>query len=263
MATKKPEVKADLPVPRPKMELGAVSPEWQRELEAEAVSSAAQEPAQGKYLSLRGGVMSYQGKAIPNSRMNFIILDGIMEHQLYTKPYDANNPASPDCYAFGRTADSMKPAVQVEKPCSSNCPTCPKFAWGSDPKGGRGKACREVRRIALIDAGVLDSGPEGILAAEIVMCKIPGMSVAPWSDYVRQLANVMKVPTWAVVTDFAVRPDPKSMLMCSFQFVKGITEEQGKAIAEKRRLMGDLLFTPYPPNAEGTPPQQPRKDARY
>ena len=253
--------KSKMPVPIPKGEI-ILSQDWQKELEAEAVGAAAEEPMQGKWLSLKGGIMSYNGAALPGSRMNVVILDGVMEHQLYTKPFDPNSPASPDCYSFGRSLDSMKPQPQVEKPVSPNCPTCPKNAWGSDPKGGRGKACREVRRIALIDAAVLESGPEGIMAAEIVMCKIPGMSVMPYGDYIRQLANVMKMPPWGVVTDFSVRPDQKSMLMCGFQYVRGITEEQGRAIADKRRAMKDLLFQPYPPNAD-QPEQQAKSGTKY
>ncbi len=63
--------------------------------------------------------------------------------------------AMPDC--FSRDLYSPDPAIQ--DPQSKGCSNCPQNQWGSDPKPdgsmGKGKACKEIRRIFIIPEGHL------------------------------------------------------------------------------------------------------------
>jgi hypothetical protein len=64
----------------------------------------------------------------------------------YEQGWDENNNNPPDC----ASANGIVPDAGVPKKQSNVCATCPKNAWGSDPKGGKGKACGDHRRMAVV-----------------------------------------------------------------------------------------------------------------
>ncbi len=219
---------------------------WEEEMARQAAAAKAMEPMQGRFISLRGGVMTFQQQPLPGNKLNAIVIDSVIEHQLYEGAFDPNSAASPSCFAFGRVSQDMVPHATVEKKQSEKCATCPKFAWGSDPKGGRGKACREVRRLALIDGNLIEKGPEAITKAEVVFMKIPVTSVRNWASYVSQLANVVRRAPWGVVTEIAPQPDPKTMFLVKFALASQFGADILSAVAEKRKQLGDegIMF-PY------------------
>lgn len=228
--------------------------EWEEEMRRQAAAAKAMEPMQGRFISLRGGVMTFQQVPIPDNKLHSIVLDSVIEHQLYTGAFDPTAAASPDCYAFGRTSIEMRPHAQAEHKQSEACASCPKFAWGSDPKGGRGKACREVRRLAVIDGALAEKGPEAIMRAEVVFLKLPVTSVRNWASYVSQLNNVVHRPPWGVITEIAPQPDQKSVFLVKFALKSQLGADIISAVAEKRKQLGDegIMF-PYKIGGNATP----------
>src|SRR5258708_9967658 len=63
----------------------------------------------GNFLSIRGGILTYQGATVPGNKMRAIIIDAILENQYFKTDFDADNPTSPDCYSFGREKNDMAP----------------------------------------------------------------------------------------------------------------------------------------------------------
>lgn len=59
----------------------------------------------------------------------------------------------PDCFS----RDLVKPDTESAKQQAADCASCPHNQFGSDPKGGRGKACKEVRRLFFLPEGKLDA----------------------------------------------------------------------------------------------------------
>ncbi len=59
----------------------------------------------------------------------------------------------PDCFS----RDLMAPESQIKEPQSTKCTGCPHNEWGSEVKddgtSGRGKACKEIRRLFFIPEG--------------------------------------------------------------------------------------------------------------
>ena len=90
------------------------------------------------------------GKAVPH-QLDVIIVDLLSEpsRQFYASKYDPNAQATlPDCWSNdGKTPD----AKASGKPASS-CAACPKNVDGSGDNG-KGRACRYLRRIAVLVAG--------------------------------------------------------------------------------------------------------------
>lgn len=247
--------------------LPSLPDDWMKQLAESAKQAAAQEPVTGKFLSLKGGHMSFQGNPIPNNRMPVIVLDAIIEHQYYVGEFNPEQAASPICYAFGRETPSMEPHILSAKKQSDVCATCEQFKWGSDPKGRKGKACKEVRRLALLDGNLIDKGPEAVLAGEVVFAKIPVTSVRAWASYVSQLSNVMQRPPFGVITDFALKPDARTTFTCQFSFFKSIDDPAIlQAITERRKSL--VIDFPYPSGGQAEPqqlpnPSQPMMPRRY
>src|ERR1700761_5118895 len=112
----------------------------------------------GTFISTRGGTLSIGEEVLPGNQMVVIVLDVVNENTFYDNKFDPDNRQPPLCYAFGRSADEMAPheSMQVDleyfQPQAETCSVCPHNAWGSAEKG-RGKACQNRRRIALIPAG--------------------------------------------------------------------------------------------------------------
>jgi hypothetical protein len=70
------------------------------------------------------------------------------------------------------------------------CRRCPMAEWGSDPKGGRGQACKQVRRLLFLRA-------DHILPE---MVTIPPTSLKGTGEYFRRLTDY-RMPYWGLVTN--------------------------------------------------------------
>lgn len=61
----------------------------------------------------------------------------------YASDYRAGSTTPPDCTSIATLSRG------IGNP-GGDCETCPYNQWFSDPKGGRGKACKEIRRFAIV-----------------------------------------------------------------------------------------------------------------
>jgi hypothetical protein len=64
----------------------------------------------------------------------------------YENGYTEGNDNPPDC----ASANGVTPDAGVPKKQSNICAQCPRNAWGTAPNGGRGKACGDHRRMAVL-----------------------------------------------------------------------------------------------------------------
>lgn len=249
-ATKKPAAKAAA-----KPTTKAVA-KWDDRLAQFATEAAATEKTSGgKFISTRGGRLSYGGAEVPGNKMTVVILDHVMENHLYGNDYDPENPASPVCYAFGRNEDEMEPHEEAgEKQCD-NCKECPNNKWGSAEKG-RGKACKNIRRLGMLT----EDGLEDIENAEVAFLRVPVTSVKAWAGYVQSLANNLRRPPFGVVTEIGIAPDPNTQFRLTFTCVQNIDEADVLEALEARRekLAGEISF-PYAPHE--APPEKPQRGA--
>jgi hypothetical protein len=195
---------------------------WSDELAKYAKEAAAQAPTGGSYMTFKGGLfvnkVQVNGRrAIPGqadivlpNQADCIILDSISVNEYYEGEWDPDSPESPSCYAFGRTEEGMKPHEKVKAPKHQDCSGCPFNQWGSDKKGGKGKACKNVTRLALIAASA-DPGAE-----EMTFAKMSVSQRKPWGAYVKSLAGQHRVPPFGVVTTIVWTPDQKSQYLLKF-----------------------------------------------
>ena len=272
---KKPEVKPAVqevvPVPeKDKRDIAAVAAQdyaeheakkgtevvnWQEELKKLAVATADAEKPSGNWVSFKGGQLTIGGTAMKNNMVEAVVLHAIFENQMYESKYNPNNPQPPICYAFGDTDDDLKPHPESAKPQAANCRDCPNNQWGSDPEGGKGKACKNVRRLGLMSATDLDK----VAKAEVAIAKLPVTSVKNWSTYANQVANALHLPPLGIITEMSVTPDPRYQLQVNFRLVDKVPEAHLPDLLKKRGEIHDLMYLPYDKPSEAAPPAQARK----
>lgn len=111
------------------------------------------------------------GKAVPN-QLDVIVVDWLAEpsRKFYAAAYDKDAKATlPDCWSN----DGVAPEAGAKNKQHSSCAACPKNVKGSGT-GGKGKACRYERRLAILVAG----DPSG----DVYQIAIPGASLFSDND---------------------------------------------------------------------------------
>jgi len=206
-----------------------------------------------KFISIKGGRMTFAGADVPDNELRAVIIGWVYENQYYTARYDPNNPSSPECYAFGTDLEEMEPHDKAPDKQNDKCATCPMNEYESDPEGGKGKACKNVLRLALI----AESDLEDLSQAEVVYFKIPVMSVRNFLAYAKKtVADVVKRPIWAVITQIGLEPDDKSQYRVTFELGEKI--EDSKKFSPLKELnasaMEEIDF-PYAPTSERPAPK--------
>lgn len=240
----------------------------QRMREKAKAAAAAERPQQSK-LSIKSGILSYDGSPLPDNEMEVVVVASAFFHAMYIDPYNQNRIALPRCFslALPEVAEdgSLKepkmeahenvleePYRDIELAPGKSCDTCEFNAWGSDPLGGRGKACKERRRLALIPADALKSVID-VKNAELSMLDLPVMSVKNWSAYVNKVAALMSLPYNMVTTKIKVVPDPRSQYKVTFEPANYLpSEEILNAVISREEQGQRMLLTPF---ASYTPPE--------
>lgn len=241
--------------------LGTAVVKWQDQLAQEAAATAEQEAVQSQFLSFRGGILAYNGNPIKDNKLNVIVLDAAYEHAWYPGAFDPNNPKSPDCWAAGRVESELAPIDEVDNKQSDDCASCSLNEWGSDPDGGKGKACKNIRRLALMSASSLDGGADAIAQANVVMAKLPVTSGKLYSAFAVQIANVTKRPPHGVIAELSVVPDPRYQFTVKWTFVDLIPDELVPAVLAKREALKDEILFTYPSNSEREQQAPPARQA--
>ncbi len=207
---------------------------WEKQMAADAEKAVKQEAnvGVGSFMSIRGGILQFQQTPVPGNKFQGVILASVFENAYYTEEFDPQNPSSPGCYAFSDPAidpeqqeKAMKPHADAPEPQSDGCADCKWNKFGTAEKG-RGKACKNGRRMALIHVDDLKKDPKDWTVAFL---KIPPTSLPGWAGYVRSLNDMAGRPAYGVVTEVAVVPDAKAQYKVTFNLAKKI--EDKKALA--------------------------------
>lgn len=233
--------------------------DYMEQLRAMTIATQEAEKPSSNWISFKGGQLTINEMRMKDDKAPVVVVYSIFENQWYKNPYNPNNPESPLCYAFGETDDDLRPHPDSAEPQNVDCATCPKNEWKSDPGGGKGKACKNVRRLALMSAAdIVDA--DKIPKAEIVMAKLPVTSVRNWSTYANQIANVLKVPPIAVVTEMSVVPDAKTQFQVNFALLDKITDGATiGALLQRRKDIHPMVFAPYDKPTGPAPDQAAKK----
>jgi len=226
--------------------------DWRERMKQVAVKTAEQEKPQGGYISFKSGRLSVGDTVMPGDKIECIIVDSYFHNKYYDTPYDSKKISSPACYAFSRDDAELKPELSADDPQGGEdgfCVGCPMNEWGSSPKGGRGKACTNTRRLFLLPADVINK-PDSINRVEFLQCDLPVTSVKNFSKFVNDLAPAGLAP-FQVVVEMSVKPHDDTLFQVNFKPMEQIKNEDVlSALAARNWRQEQAEFPKYPTKEE-------------
>jgi hypothetical protein len=246
---------------------------WDEELAKQAAIDAGMEDstATGQFFSTKGGILCFNDAPLPNNQMAVVVLDAILENVFYEGKYDPENPTGPVCFAFGRDEKTLTPhqiVVEAGNAQHEMCAGCELNEWGSADVG-RGKACRNTRRLVMIAAGSFNAAgkfelieePEHYETAAIAFLKLPVTSVKGYAATVKQVTGALKRAMWSMVMKVKVVPDPKSQFKVVFEPVMNLPDELLGTVKKRHDEAMAVIDFPYQPNEEEEPKPAPKSRA--
>lgn len=162
----------------------------------------------------------------PRGSLDVVILKAnpVLSKTFYENGWSEDNNNPPDC----ASVNGIVPDAGVPKRQSATCATCPKNAWGSAPNGGKGKACGDHRRCAVVP--LTDLRNETFGGPMLLRC--PAASLQDMASFDSRYKG-MGYPyfTMGIKIGFdAAESYPKF----TFQAIRPLTEEEGKVVLEMR-----------------------------
>lgn len=247
---------------------------WDEELAREAQVAAASEANTGgaQFFSIRGGILSFNDTPIPGNKIGVIIASSLFENVFYEGDYDPDNLTPPTCFAMAKEEDELAPhktVVEHDQAQHDSCAGCPMNAWGTADKG-RGKACRNTRRLALLPAGELSAAgvfkayaeEEHFAKAALGALKLPVTSVKGYASFVKQVSGALKRPPFGIFSLMTVVPDAKTQFKVVFEPIAKVPDNLMPIIMKRRDEAALLLDQPYNLDLEAAPAQNARPAAR-
>lgn len=237
--------------------------DWKSQMETMARATAAMERPTTAAISLRAGIMQYQGVAVPGNAMEAVIVSHGVERAFYTNAWDPNKVEIPACFALSITGDKdMEPHKAVEEPQSETCDTCTHNAWVDNPKqpGKKHKECKEKRRLVLMPKASL--APGEIAKAELASMSLPVTSIKNWAAYVNLCSNAYQRPPMGMLTKILVKPHIKNQFEVTFEPI-GMVEEKflGEVFARQEQA-NQIVMAPYEKQPEAPTQKAPEKDSK-
>lgn len=224
----------------------ALPADLQAELMAAAKDEAAKERPKISKISLKQGHLHYMDELVPQNSLDVVILASVFRNVWYPGKYDPNNVVNPSCFALSEEEDDMVPHENVTDPPSKECKGCPNAEWGSDPNSpsGRGKWCKQSRRLCVMPADALTSG-KAVAESDLALLDVPVTSIGNWANLVNQVSTGSKLPFWAAVVNLTTRPS-KNQFELVFTPLRGMpNEEVLRAVMERRNSALRIAMQPW------------------
>jgi hypothetical protein len=225
---------------------------WQQEAAQEAKDVAAREQINGQRISFKGGQISIGGEPV-GDKLPVIITDFCCGKAFYEEGFQEGVAQTPGCYAFGYDEKTLAPHPQSPSKQAETCAACPHNKMGSAEQG-KGKRCKDERRLAVISSTADDAEKTDVFTASI-----SPTSIRNWANYVKYLREQGMVP-WSTFTEISLHAiKGKAYKEIRFTNLDGMTEEMYRAIKVRQEggSIKEQLMAPYP-NIEVVEPK-PRK----
>ena len=156
------------------------------------------DPPSGFMISTKGKVFTLPNGASSDGPLTCVILDWVTANSYFEGIYNPKDPQPPVCFATAREVDSIAPSKNSPQPQAKTCKDCPKNEWGSDPQGGKGKACKNTRKLLLVPVDATDKTTPWVLP-------VSPTGLKHFDKYVNTLADLGVHPL-SVVTDVTFEP---------------------------------------------------------
>jgi hypothetical protein len=192
-------------------------------------ASATIEATGFPFISTKAAQFRFEDAPLPNP-LNVIILGAMRTNTYYEGDYEADNPTPPTCFALNLNDDEaiMGPPPDLPGRIHDTCLTCGMNAFGSGGQSGKGKACRNVLRLAVLPW----DGTENFAKVSGARLSIPPTSLKKWAPYAKGVIEGYGRPLFMVVTTIKVSPDPKYQMTFDFDVLQTIDDTDEDLIAD-------------------------------
>lgn len=215
----------------------------------DAKATLESEPLGGAPIISTRGKKFRIGEVVLKAPLNVVVLGTSFENKWFDQEYDPESPGSPACCAVGKIEEEKKMVPQADSPLRQHdtCLGCPKSTFGSAEKG-RGKACGNYRRVAVI--GLTDDRPE----PQVMMLRIPPTGLKKFSSHVKQVASLSGRPLHGVITSFDFDEDQDwPVPVASFVGVINDVVLAQKALKARDQAIKELLYAPFDTSGYAAP----------
>jgi len=198
-------------------------------------------------------VVEVQGMKYAAPYMDVVLLsaNAHFSKTFYRTAYVEGSDQQPDC----SSEDGVHPNVAA--PISLACGICPMNAFGSrvSDNGGKGKACQDVRKLAIVPASDLKNE----LYGGPMLLRVPPASLGSLADFARSL-NDMGIPYYGVVIRMlfdSTEAFPKLL----FQVARALTDAEAAVVkdaregAQVKNVLGATAATPPAASAPAPAPE--------
>lgn len=159
-------------------------------------------PATGNQIRLSPGKFTLPDGTTTPGPLELVVVDFVSKNAYYPDGFDPKNIVPPTCFAIGTDIKSMLPSpnAPVNQNAGSDCATCPQNQWESDPKGGRGKACKNSRLMAVLPPDATEDTPMWLLATSPT-------AVKSFDAFVSSVATMYEMPPVGSVVTVSLNPN--------------------------------------------------------
>ena len=128
--------------------------------------------------------------------LELVIVDFTSRNEYYEGAYDPNNISSPACFAINPEPKSMVPSANSPDKQCDDCASCPMNQFGS---AGKGKACKNMRVLAVLPPDADESTP-------IWLLKVSPTAIKGFDAFVGGVNRTLGMPPIAVVAQVDFNP---------------------------------------------------------
>lgn len=154
-------------------------------------------PAGGDKIQLKNDKTFNLPDGSKTSELRVVIVDFVATNNFYEGAYDKDNISPPACFAIGQVVTNMAPSDNSPVKQSDACGTCPMNQFGS---AGNGKACKNMRRLAVLPPDADNDTPLWVL-------DVSPTGLKSFDGYVRSVASKFGVTPIGVTTMVTFDPN--------------------------------------------------------
>jgi hypothetical protein len=201
--------------------------------------------------------LRYEGQAYrfmkdadtPSPHLDVVILadNPAISKLYYSGAFNEDSREPPACASI----DGVRPDAGVPEPQSKLCATCKHDAWGSHPNGGKGKACQDHKRLAVL---IMPQMLKNILTKPLVVpvsLRVPPASLKSFKNYSDGLQH-RGIHQATVITRISF--DSEKQFQMNFRLLQALTNAEAPVILK-------LLEAPATAQITGTAPEIEEDDA--
>lgn len=160
------------------------------------------DPPSGYMIGTKGKVFTLPDGSSSDGPLICVILDWVSANSWFKGIYNPKDIQPPGCFAIARNVAEMAPSDNapdnqsgIGEKADGTCKHCLMNQWGSDPQGGKGKACKNTRRLLVVPADAEEGTPPWVLS-------VSPTGLKHFDKYVNTLADVGTHPL-EVVTEIS------------------------------------------------------------